>query len=101
MTSSHPLVFPSIPLSKTQQPDYVLFTHEITNIELVGTGKEKHKRPITYSELQQTGRRLERKCRLSEPFLAGVLAKFSQHLFRTGVPDFPDLESKRLKEVLK
>jgi hypothetical protein len=107
ITARHPMVFPSVPLSKNEREDYALFVYEIRYLEFDGSalwkqneGISKKKRfscPLTYQELRELGVNTHRKCRVSEPFLSGVLAELGDHLFRPGVPDFPDEERERLK----
>lgn len=107
ITARHPMVFPSVPLSKNEREDYALFVYEIRHLEFDGSalwkqdeGISKKKRfscPLTYQELRELGVNIDRKCRVSEPFLSGVLAELGDYLFRPGVPDFPDEERERLK----
>jgi hypothetical protein len=93
------------------QMDYGLFFHEIESKRLdvspltVGMAPEQiknyYKRQLTYSELNLLGETMTRHCRISEPFLNGVLGEISSLLFRSGVPDFPDEEKKRLAKSMK
>ena len=44
---------------------------------------------------------VKRHCKVSEPFLHGILSEISNKIFRVGIPDFPHEEINRLKEYLK
>jgi hypothetical protein len=103
ITARHPMVLPSIPVSKENRLDYVLFAHEIQTIILennelanVGNNNQQVQRPLMYSDLSNDA---DRKCRISEPFLSGILSELSGLLFRSGIPDFPKEEHDRLKGV--
>ncbi len=104
--AQNPLVFPSLPVSDNERADYILFVHELIEYNFDGTSlwkpedqipkKARFSRPLTYSELRAFYEDIKRICRISEPFLSGVLGAFREHLFRTGVPDFPSDEKTRL-----
>lgn len=101
------LVMPSLPLDpeRSRLIEYVLLAYEqqfryLVDDKLIKAGQKNKsvERPLTYTE---TKGRLARICRVSEPFLAGILAHISQVLFRPGIPDFPQQEKDRLESVLK
>lgn len=107
ITAKHnPLILPSITLSEDRRQDYVLFVYEIHSIELDGTSlwkpedntskEDRFTLPLRYPELAELKRKCTRRCRISEPFLSGLLAELRNHLFRPGVPDFPEEEDARL-----
>lgn len=105
ITSRHPMIFPTVPIADGEFADYVLFAHEISDLlievpDLVGVGKgnKQVKRPLKYSDMND---RMVRMCRLSEPYLSGVLSQIRAVLFRVGVPDFPEVERARLEQALK
>lgn len=95
----NPVWLPSVPITQDKRGDYVLFVYEIDHLECDSSGSvQTHfTRPLTYERLEELGVKLERKCRVSEPFLGGIMAELRNQLFRSGVPDFPDEEKKRLK----
>ena len=97
-------MFPSVPVAEGRLVDYVLFIHEISfegfeNLGLidVGGGNKQVQKPLAYSE---TEGQVVRVCRLSEPYLAGVLGKMEAELFQFGVPDFPDPVKERIKSMI-
>lgn len=103
ITARHPMVLPSVPVSTDKRIDYVLFAHEIQtiildNIDLmdVGNNNQLVQRPLMYNDLNNNA---IRKCRVSEPFLSGILTELSGLLFRSGIPDFPKEEHERLKAI--
>jgi hypothetical protein len=108
-STQNPLVFPSLPISATDRLDYILFLYEIEKYEFDGTNlwkpeeniakKARFSRPLTYTELRGFHGNMKRICRVSEPFLSGVLAAIKEHLFRAGVPDFPSNEKGRLRKI--
>lgn len=110
ISSKNPYVFPSVLIEGHDAMDYVLFPHEITNKKFkepeVEQGSSKvQKRAIfeqqlTYSEIQHLGEIMERQCRVSEPFLSGILSDISGLLFRVGVPDFPTTEKNRIEKLV-
>lgn len=105
ITARHPMVIPSVPVGNDKHIDYALFAYETqfeefenNDLANAGSGNKGFKRPLAYAELEG---RVERKCRVSEPFLAGILAELSSILFRCGIPDYPDEEKMRLVELFK
>lgn len=105
ITARAPMVFPSIPIGNNRRADYALFAHElavevfeVTDLIEAGSGNKEIKKPLRYSN---TNDRIVRLCRLSEPYLSGVLSKLGSDLFQTGVPDFPEVEKERLWNSLK
>ena len=105
VTARTPIILPTLTTSNGMTLDYALFFHQIVALWLEpATPKDSDKahpttdRPLTYPEL---GNVVTRVCRLSEPFLSGVLSKIEAELFRVGVPDFPEAETRRIKKVLK
>lgn len=110
-STGNPFVFPSVPISETDRGDYALFLYEIENKEYDGRSllenepggskKVRFTRPLTYPELKIFSESAKRYCRISEPFLTGVLSILKDHIFRSGVPDFPKNEGDRLLECFK
>jgi len=108
--TQNPLVFACLPLKQDGFMDYLLFVHEISSLNIDGTTlwdeklgklkKEVYSSPLTYDQLRLLGQELRRYCRISEPFLSGVLSEIRNTLFRSGVPDYPDQEMTRLKSIL-
>jgi len=96
ITANLPMVLPSIPASENEYIDYVLFPHEIT-VKILENNNDSMVRSLRYSEL---GNSTTRKCRISEPFLAGILAEVESTLFRLGIPDYPKEEKARIKKLL-
>ena len=107
VTASNPMVLPSVPLTEDKRVDYLLFLHEVQYeeyngyplIEHIEGRKQKKARfqcQLTYKELEGS---LERKCRVSEPFLSSILAALRDRLFRSGAPDFPNEETARLRNT--
>jgi hypothetical protein len=103
ITAKHPMVLPSIPISSTERLDYVLFAHEVMTVtierqDLINAGSKNTQvqQPLMYNDL---GNKWVRKCRVSEPFLSGILSGLSSQLFRSGIPDFPIEEQERLGGV--
>ncbi len=106
ITANHPpMILPSIPLEKNEWKDYALFAYEIRTIdlkdaELMKAGKRNKsvRKPLTYSKLDG---KIKRICRISEPFLTGILTELQHALFRFGIPDYPTEELDRLKRLFK
>jgi hypothetical protein len=105
ITARKPIILPTVATSQGTTQDYALFFHQIAALRLdrakpADNGKvlQAANGPLTYAELDKA---VTRVCRLSEPFLSGVLSKIEAELFRVGVPDFPMAERDRLKKVLK
>jgi hypothetical protein len=108
-STENPFVLPSVPISETGRVDYSLFLYEIENKEYDGRSlwkeedgiskSKRFSRPLTYSELKKISRNVKRYCRISEPFLTGLLGELKDQLFRTGVPNFPKNEKDRLSEL--
>jgi hypothetical protein len=107
ITSDNPFLLPSVKLEEQKYMDYLLFVHEIIYEELNGERltseipeasdkRNIYKQQLTYSEVNRTGKKIKRLCRVSEPFLKGILSEIRNALFRDGVPDFPDEEQTRL-----
>lgn len=111
ITNRNPMLLPSVYLSDTRRLDYALFVHDIEHIEFDGNplingleGKAARRRvstPVLYEELKIKGGHYKRLCRISEPFLTGILADLRNSLFRSGVPNFPDEERERLKGLFR
>lgn len=106
VTAQQPLIIPSVPVSDDEFVDHVLFPHEslvipLEDKNLVGAGGKNQmiSKPLRYSDpcLSNNCKRI---CRISEPFLTGMLEKIRDILFRAGVPNFPDEERERLKRIL-
>lgn len=100
VTNRHPFKLPSIPIKSDTVVDYAMYVHELMTIEaedkeLFATKEQKSRaqRPLTYSRLSELlaarGLAIQRICRVSHPFLNGILSEISNILFRSGVPDFP------------
>ena len=99
ITASNPMLMPSIPV-KGQLLDCFLFAHDIRYeyIEKQGNSVQGgEKREFLGYDLLEG--RFRRYCKVSEPFLTGILAKISETLFRSGVYDFPKQERDRLKAL--
>lgn len=101
----NPFIFPLIPVTDETRVDYALFIYEVQNIELDGhklwkpdsgiLERDYYDSPLTYTEMNELFY-AKRCCRISEPFLSGILSGLKDHIFRTGIPDFPDQEKDRL-----
>jgi hypothetical protein len=110
ITSKNPFVLPSVLIPDHGQMDYLLFSHEITNKKIKepevkpgSSSKEKKsifERQLTYTEIRQSGENIQRYCRVSEPFLSGIMSEIGTRLFRVGVPDFPTEEATRIKKLV-
>lgn len=105
ITARHPLVIPWVPLGSSSNMDYVLFAYEISfmyfeDAALAKAGKTNKQvdRPLFYENLQG---KVARKCRLSEPFLTGILSQIQDILFRSGIPNYPHEEKNRLQNMFK
>jgi hypothetical protein len=108
-STENPFVLPSVPISETSRVDYSLFLYEIENREYDGhflwkeeegiSKSKRFSRPLTYSELKKISRNVKRYCRISEPFLTGMLGDLKGQLFRSGVPNFPQNEKDRIAEL--
>jgi len=106
MTAQQPLVIPSVPIGNDELADCLLFPHDplvvqLRDNDLFSAGKTNKglSSPLRYSDSCLPGN-FVRVCRISEPFLTGVLDKVRDVLFRAGVPDFPDIERNRLTRIL-
>jgi hypothetical protein len=102
ITARHPIILPSVPISKDTLLDYCTFVYEIENMDCVSkkeVDEDSFSKPLTYDLLKELGMNLERKCRVSEPFQSGILAKIKNELFSAGVPDLPPQEIDRLKKL--
>ena len=110
ITARNPFVFPSIAIEGFPPVDYVMFFHEILHKSLPEptlkpeiTAKEKKdffNKQLTYTDISELKENIQRYCRISEPFLGGILAEVGSLLFRVGVPDFPDEEKERIKNII-
>ncbi len=109
------IILPSLPINEIS--DYFMSIYEISSIMLNGERiyhereREKkrvdpgfnmgdkywHKLPVTYDDFEMCDFNLRRKCRISEPFLSGILTQIANHMFRMGVPNIPEIEQDRLK----
>lgn len=98
ITARDLILLPSISISSSdRQIDYAIFIHEISNYSLSDDEKNSlnKEEPLSYSVLTK----YHRKCRVSEPFCSGILNKIQDTLFRTGIPDMPEEEQKRLQKL--
>lgn len=101
--AQHPLILTSVPVSTDTSLDYAIFMYEIEtkNFEAadlldVGKKNKKVKSSLTYSELEGA----KHICKVSEPFLSGILSDLQNKLFRLGVPNFPAEEKSRLNKII-
>jgi hypothetical protein len=109
ITAREPMILPSIPVSTIESSDYALFVHEIEHavlrnqeLEDVGKNNQQVQKPLTYSHIETSNNlKLVRVCRISEPFLSGILNGMKASLFQLGIPDYPNNEKTRLEEMLK
>jgi hypothetical protein len=112
ITSKSPFILPSIIVDNRSFKDYGLFFNEIESRKLDEPGllarmtsqqvdKLRTHKQLTYTVLQQLRENTKRECRVSEPFLSGILAEISRLMFRTGVLDFPPQEAARLTDDIK
>jgi hypothetical protein len=97
ITATTPLILPSIRLASGAVSDYAIYPHDIALERVTLAEAVTPKRPLKYSDLNG---RLARQCRISEPFLGGILDKIRSVLFRSGIPDFPASEKERITKVL-
>ncbi|MCJ7532393.1 MAG: hypothetical protein MUO64_15355 [Anaerolineales bacterium] len=109
VTARNPMILPSIPLSDNNCCDYMLYKHDVCFKGFNGTAlfkpeegmrkEARFNRNLTYSELSELGTELIRICRISEPFLTGILDDLKGSLFRSGVPEFPEQEVGRFNKL--
>lgn len=96
ITASNPLMLPSVRLLTGQSADYAIFPHEVLFERVLLAAGLSAKKPLTYDSVEGL---LTRQCRISEPFLTGILDKIRGVLFRSGIPDFPDQERERITKL--
>lgn len=104
ITAKQPMILPSVPTANDVSQDYMLFIYEIENqrfedTELMDVGSKNRSvsSPLTYSQLES----VRRLCKVSEPFLSGILSDIQSRLFRLGLPNFPTEEKSRLSRIIE
>jgi hypothetical protein len=98
ITAKNPMVLPSVRLADARASDYALFAREIVIEHFPIAENAKPNRPVSYKDLNDG---LVRQCRVSQPFLTGILDEVRNVLFRSGIPDFPPQEKARMAELFK
>lgn len=95
ITTKPPVTYlPSIKKNGDGDKDYCLFAHEVTNVTCDKPDGFSQTFPLVYT-LENFN--FERICKVSEPFLSGILSSIEGSLFRVGVPNMPSSETDRLK----
>lgn len=100
ITAQHPMLMPSVRLVDARCSDFALFARDmlVEDFPLVQDKNINSDRPLTYNDV---GDRLVRQCRVSQPFLGGILDEIRNVLFRSGIPDFPPQEKARMTQQFK
>jgi|GEM_PF-3105278 len=93
ITAANPMLLPSARLIDGRSADYALFARELLVEDFPMLRDTKADRPLTYAALEG---RIVRQCRISQPFLGGILDEIRHVLFRFGIPDFPEQEKTRM-----
>jgi hypothetical protein len=98
ITAQNPMVLPSVRLADSRAADYALFAREMFVEHVPIADDANADTSLTYNNLNG---RLVRQCRVSQPFLSGILDEIRNVLFRSGIPDFPDQEKARMAQLFK
>lgn len=98
ITAKNPMVLPSVRLADSRASDYALFAREIVIEDFPIAEDANQNRPLSYKDLNDG---LVRQCRVSQPFLMGILDEIRNVLFRSGIPDFPPQEKARMAQLFK
>lgn len=98
------LFLPSIPIEEDKHTDFAIFIYEIEtkdfeSPDLVNAGRKNKKFgvPLAYTELKS----INRVCKISDPYLSGILDVVRNRLFRIGTPELPEEEISRLNSLFK
>lgn len=104
IASRHPFILPSVPISVDKYGDYAIFAYEVKTQDFINEAfQTKTSRqmkaipPLSYSELLD----FSRLCKLSEPYLNGLLGAVRRTLFRVGLPQFASEEQDRVKGLFE
>jgi hypothetical protein len=99
ITARDPMLMPSVRLKDNRCSDYALFARDMLVEDLpLGDKNTKSDRRLSYKDV---GDRFVRQCRVSQPFLGGILDEIRNVLFRSGIPDFPSQEKARMTQQFK